>query len=121
MFPDNTNYPFIQHTQIYRKIIVVVFYLLSDALGDLQVLGGEFTGCRSTGNGAFMFASDGARVTIKDATVTDGVAERRAGVVSSWIDTQTDRQTAAIAVMLLLNTFGVHIIPEKIGGGNGGK
>ncbi|CAN0419853.1 unnamed protein product [Pylaiella littoralis] len=48
---------------------------------DLEVLGGEFTDCRSTGNGAFMFATDGALVTIKEATVTNSVAERRAGVV----------------------------------------
>lgn len=48
----------------------------------VQVLGGEFTGCRSTGNGGFMYASDGALVRIRGGTVTNGVAERRAGVVS---------------------------------------
>lgn len=51
--------------------------------GDVSVLGGEFTGCRSTGNGAFMFASDGAVVTVTGGTVTNSVAQRRAGVVSN--------------------------------------
>eukprot|EP00752_Nemacystus_decipiens_P006743 g6060.t1 len=43
--------------------------------------GGRFTGCRSIGNGAFMFAADGALVKILGGTVTNSVAERRAGVV----------------------------------------
>eukprot|EP00752_Nemacystus_decipiens_P008150 g7289.t1 len=48
---------------------------------DVTVLGGEFTGCRSTGNGGFMFVSDGAVVVIMGGTVSNCVAERRAGVV----------------------------------------
>lgn len=58
--------------------------LLSDADGEsgTVIQGGEFNGCRSTENGAFMFASDGAIVTITGGTVTNCLAERRAGVVS---------------------------------------
>lgn len=58
----------------------------SDAFGraNVSILGGEFTGCRSTDNGGFMFASDGAVVTITGGTVTNSVAQRRAGVVSDW-------------------------------------
>ncbi|CAN0509292.1 unnamed protein product, partial [Ectocarpus sp. 12 AP-2014] len=49
---------------------------------DLEVLGGEFTECLATANGAFMFASDGALVNVKDATVKNSVATRRGAVVS---------------------------------------
>eukprot|EP00903_Cladosiphon_okamuranus_P012166 g11413.t1 len=48
---------------------------------DIDIVGGEFAGCRSTGNGGFMYASDGAVVTITGGTVTNNVAERRAGAV----------------------------------------
>lgn len=56
----------------------------SDAFGrgDITVLGGEFTGCRARGNGAFMFVSDGAVATITGGTVSNCIAQRRAGVVS---------------------------------------
>eukprot|EP00903_Cladosiphon_okamuranus_P020452 g18772.t1 len=47
----------------------------------IDIVGGEFAGCRSTGNGGFMYASDGAVVTIMGGTVSNNVAERRAGVV----------------------------------------
>eukprot|EP00903_Cladosiphon_okamuranus_P012164 g11411.t1 len=48
---------------------------------DLGVFGGDFSGCLATRNGAFMFASDGALVNIKNASVTDCVATARAGAV----------------------------------------
>ncbi|CAM9831277.1 unnamed protein product [Scytosiphon promiscuus] len=48
---------------------------------DAFVHGGEFTGCRCTGNGAFLFASDGANVTITGGSVTENVAERRAAAI----------------------------------------
>eukprot|EP00903_Cladosiphon_okamuranus_P012169 g11416.t1 len=48
---------------------------------DIDTVGGEFAGCRSTGNGGFMYASDGAVVTITGGTATNNVAERRAGAV----------------------------------------
>ncbi|CAN0577523.1 unnamed protein product, partial [Ectocarpus sp. 12 AP-2014] len=34
------------------------------AYSDVNVNGGEFRGCRSTGNGGFMYVSDGGTVTI---------------------------------------------------------
>lgn len=52
---------------------------------DLEVNGGNYSACVGTSNGAFMFASDGAVVTIKDATVTNGVAVRRGAVVRGWM------------------------------------
>lgn len=56
----------------------------SDAAAESNVTvdGGEFTGCRSQGNGAFLYASDDSLVTIKGGTVTNCVAGRRAGMVS---------------------------------------
>ncbi|CAM9843693.1 unnamed protein product [Scytosiphon promiscuus] len=48
---------------------------------DLDVNGGNFSSCVGTSNGAFMFASDGAIVNIKEATVTNCVAIRRGAVV----------------------------------------
>lgn len=49
----------------------------------IDVNGGEFTGCRSFGNGGFMYASDGSLVTITNGTVANNLAERRAGAVST--------------------------------------
>lgn len=56
---------------------------ISDGIGgaNVNITGGNFTRCRSTGNGGFLFASDGAVVTITDGTVTNNVAQQRAGVV----------------------------------------
>ncbi|CAN0155805.1 unnamed protein product, partial [Ectocarpus fasciculatus] len=51
--------------------------------GNVNVNGGEFRGCRSTGNGGFMYVSDGGTVTITGGLVANNVAERRAGVVYS--------------------------------------
>lgn len=72
--------------------------LRSDAAAesDTVVDGGQFTGCRSVGNGAFMFAEDGALVTILGGTVTDCVAERRAGVVSGRSSVSTDTHVPAV-------------------------
>lgn len=58
-------------------------FSLSDAAGGItNVDGGEFSGCRSSGNGGFLFAWDGAYVNITGGLVTENVAERRAGAVS---------------------------------------
>ncbi len=54
----------------------------SDGGSETTVAGGEFTGCRSSKNGAFLHASDGAIVTITGGTVKDCEATRRAGAVS---------------------------------------
>jgi len=54
----------------------------ADERGDVNVDGGEFTGCHSSGNGGFLFVSDGAVANITGGTVTKNVAGRRAGVVS---------------------------------------
>eukprot|EP00752_Nemacystus_decipiens_P008148 g7287.t1 len=48
---------------------------------DLDIFGGDFAVCLATANGAFMFASDGAVVNMKNASVTDSIATRRGGVV----------------------------------------
>lgn len=57
----------------------------SDAAGGsvIDVDGGEFAGCRSSGNGGFMYACDGSLVTITSGTIANNLAERRAGVVST--------------------------------------
>lgn len=59
-------------------------FILSDAdeKGDVNVDGGEFTECRSSGNGGFLYVSDGAVANVTGGTVTRCVAGRRAGVVS---------------------------------------
>lgn len=49
---------------------------------DVGISGGEFSQCQCTGNGGFLFASDGAVVTITGGAVTNNVAERRGGAVS---------------------------------------
>ncbi|CAN0066944.1 unnamed protein product [Ectocarpus sp. 4 AP-2014] len=56
-------------------------YVSADS--NVNVNGGEFRGCRSTGNGGFMYVSDGGTVTITGGLVANNVAERRAGVVYS--------------------------------------
>ena len=59
------------------------FWRSSDGFGgcDIEVAGGTFT-CQCTKNGAFMFASDGALVSITGGFIENNVATRRAGAVS---------------------------------------
>lgn len=47
----------------------------------MEVAGGTFT-CQCSKNGAFMFATDGARVNITGGLIENNVATRRAGAVS---------------------------------------
>lgn len=49
---------------------------------DIQILGGTFSNCYSIGNGAFLFAKDGAAVTVKDGDIVNNRAGARGGAVS---------------------------------------
>lgn len=62
-------------------VCLCVRYFQSDASSksDTVVDGGQFTGCKSTGSGAFMFASVAALVTVLGGTVKNSVASKRAG------------------------------------------
>ncbi|CAM9812841.1 unnamed protein product, partial [Ascophyllum nodosum] len=51
---------------------------------DIEVAGGTFKECRSSGNGGFLFARDGAEVKITGGNIVNNLADRRgAGVYSS--------------------------------------
>ncbi|CAM9194141.1 unnamed protein product [Ectocarpus fasciculatus] len=47
----------------------------------ISVEGGNFTTNRAVGSGGFLYATDGANVTIKGGAVSNNVADRRAGAV----------------------------------------
>lgn len=57
---------------------------MSDGDGgcDIEVNGGNFTGCEATKNGGFLFASDGAVVNVTGGTITENLASGRGAAVS---------------------------------------
>lgn len=70
--------------QLRNSLLPFVFDTRTDAPSecDISVEGGDFA-CEADRNGGFLFVSDGGRVNITGGLVSNNVAGRKGGAVSS--------------------------------------